>query len=521
MVHTVCSTTIKQIRLSAWQLNSSHIALYHGDTLLTSAGSLPQKGYETLSVVSNTGINLRVELSLSSDYIEQDLAGLQRLVKLFLALILLVICLWVIIFSWRLARPFNQISDVLYETGLLMGSASSQTKYSIDTLVGDIKKMGIKLSDYGRIIEEQNSRRRINILEKALYRGLYDEASRQSFLEAFPDFPARWQLAFIQYIPNEDPADLNYVQLLLSQQLAQKLPETILLPYSQDTLLAFIPAGDEASPAKALEEARTYIQEQYPVSLSFTVGPIYDHYSLLPDAFQQLEYETITLRHFASPTVHRKDLPIPVQQLQAIYLALQNGDGQSAVSALRNGCADFRDSTSLDLATAKYSHQMIVYTLIRLKLENNILDIPIPNFRREDIRRLFDVELPACFAQFAARLNQQRTDQMKNLDRTIFAFIDKNIGNQQLCISMVTDHFQISAPTLQKRMNACCGKTFSSYVEDSRMKKAGEMLLDTSLNIQEIAEAVGYTTANSFYKAYKRYYGEAPRETRQNKLHQQ
>ncbi|MBQ6876616.1 MAG: helix-turn-helix transcriptional regulator, partial [Lachnospiraceae bacterium] len=64
--------------------------------------------------------------------------------------------------------------------------------------------------------------------------------------------------------------------------------------------------------------------------------------------------------------------------------------------------------------------------------------------------------------------------------------------------------------TLQKRMNSACGKTFSAYVESLRMQRAQQLLRETSDTVQEIAEAVGYINANSFYKAYKRCFGEPP-----------
>ena len=42
------------------------------------------------------------------------------------------------------------------------------------------------------------------------------------------------------------------------------------------------------------------------------------------------------------------------------------------------------------------------------------------------------------------------------------------------------------------------------------MKQAQQLLRETADTVQEIAEAVGYINANSFYKAYKRCFGETP-----------
>lgn len=58
------------------------------------------------------------------------------------------------------------------------------------------------------------------------------------------------------------------------------------------------------------------------------------------------------------------------------------------------------------------------------------------------------------------------------------------------------------------------GQTFSAYVETERMNKARQELLESSRTVQEISESCGYTSPNSFYKAYKRCFGEAPLDIR-------
>ena len=51
------------------------------------------------------------------------------------------------------------------------------------------------------------------------------------------------------------------------------------------------------------------------------------------------------------------------------------------------------------------------------------------------------------------------------------------------------------------------------------MEKARLLLRDTTATVQEIAEAVGYINANSFYKAYKRCFGEPPLSYRNEAHH--
>ena len=154
---------------------------------------------------------------------------------------------------------------------------------------------------------------------------------------------------------------------------------------------------------------------------------------------------------------------------------------------------------------------MLGYVLVSLKMEFAcIADVPIPTFHNGNIRQFFKAEMPQCFREIADRIRQQNTEQTEKLDQELLLYIQENFADPQLCVTMVAEHFQISASTLQKRMNSACGKTFSAYVETMRMQRAQQLLRETSDTVQEIAEAVGYINANSFYKAYKRCFGETP-----------
>ena len=54
--------------------------------------------------------------------------------------------------------------------------------------------------------------------------------------------------------------------------------------------------------------------------------------------------------------------------------------------------------------------------------------------------------------------------------------------------------------------------TFSNYLESFRLEQACEMLQKGAVSIQEIAGAVGYTSAHSFRRAFKRRYNLLPTE---------
>lgn len=58
------------------------------------------------------------------------------------------------------------------------------------------------------------------------------------------------------------------------------------------------------------------------------------------------------------------------------------------------------------------------------------------------------------------------------------------------------------------------GINFTDHLHDIRVRKAQELLLETGLNIQEIAEQVGYRNISSFNRMFKNRIGQSPGEYR-------
>ena len=475
--------------------------MYRGDTLLAESGNALTKNYETLTTTSSNQLGISVVLQLSDSYIQQDLENMTKLIWIFITVVLLAALLWILVFSLLLWQPYRSISRALYNTGHLQTDPTD--RIFTDALVSGITKLGNQVSDYKQIVEAQKERNRIHIFEKALYRGLYGEEARAAFYNVFPDFPAKWQLVQLQYASDDGTISSDMMQPLLIKQLQNYWKNLFLLPQNQDTLLVLLPLIKEETDHEKMKNLSSLVRQQHHFSVSVIFSRVYEDPAFLVDALQELEYEGFSI------APQSKSFSISIQQLQAIYSALQCGDAKTAIYALKNSTAKLLAND--DQFTAKYSYRMISYVLVRLKLENNnIINVPIPPYRHDDIHKLFEEELPQCFTLIAECLKQQHVEQTEKLDQDILDFIQANLANQQLSVTLVAEQFHISAPTLQKRMNACSEMTFSAYVEHARMEKARQLLRDTNQTVQEIAEAVGYINSNSFYKAYKRCFGEPP-----------
>ena len=75
--------------------------------------------------------------------------------------------------------------------------------------------------------------------------------------------------------------------------------------------------------------------------------------------------------------------------------------------------------------------------------------------------------------------------------------------------------FSIHGRTLSRRLRQC-GSGFRQLMEESRFELAQQMLRDTTLAVSKIAEVLGYTSASTFTRSFRRWSGNTPTGWRQS-----
>jgi AraC-like DNA-binding protein len=68
--------------------------------------------------------------------------------------------------------------------------------------------------------------------------------------------------------------------------------------------------------------------------------------------------------------------------------------------------------------------------------------------------------------------------------------------------------------TLKRGFRACFGTTVFGYLRQQRLNQARELLLESEMNIAQVASAVGYSHAGYFASAFKREFGITPKALR-------
>ncbi|GFZ34359.1 DNA-binding response regulator [Clostridium zeae] len=98
----------------------------------------------------------------------------------------------------------------------------------------------------------------------------------------------------------------------------------------------------------------------------------------------------------------------------------------------------------------------------------------------------------------------------------IIDYIKHNFA-KELSLKMLADQFNINTSYLGQLFSKEVGISFSDYLNKIRNEKAKELLLNTNMKINEIAETIGYLDTSYFYKKFKKYYGVCPNTLRSSK----
>lgn len=100
----------------------------------------------------------------------------------------------------------------------------------------------------------------------------------------------------------------------------------------------------------------------------------------------------------------------------------------------------------------------------------------------------------------------------------IKAYLESHYMDSSMGLAQAGTVFRVSEGYLSSVFKEQAGINFADYLEKIRMKKAMELLKDENNTVNEVAEAVGYNSVQSFRRAFKRATGISPKEARNKEI---
>ncbi|MCT4591407.1 MAG: response regulator [Carboxylicivirga sp.] len=103
--------------------------------------------------------------------------------------------------------------------------------------------------------------------------------------------------------------------------------------------------------------------------------------------------------------------------------------------------------------------------------------------------------------------NKLDLEWMKKLE----SVIESNIDNEKFDVDYFASEMNISRSNLYRKVKAITGQTPNDFVQSFRIKKAASLLTaDPSLNVTDVAYAMGFSSAKYFSQCFRNVYGIPP-----------
>lgn len=174
------------------------------------------------------------------------------------------------------------------------------------------------------------------------------------------------------------------------------------------------------------------------------------------------------------------------------------------VSLLISGYADFKYAQrALRLGAVNYLLKPVGKVKL-IEAVEQALEIRERRIRTERIEKLVDPVL--------LELESQRPMVGDAVGKAV-KYIEEHLADS-FNLADVAAQIPINPSYLSVLFKEQMNVTFSEYVTRARLQKAKELLLTSSLSVNEIAERVGYRTAKYFIKQFKEYAGTSPGQFR-------
>lgn len=501
-----------------------------GVRILSSSGQvLSQTGScdSRSEIISHPSATARIlyEIAIPQSVLDARLKPMNRIIIGY-ALGLLAVAIGAIgFFAYFSAKPMRKLVAMmgsmkpgeLPKNLLEEGGLTSPLYHDYQYLASNILSLGNQMETYRNTIQTQQQLLRASVWEQALTRGLYSPQALTRFHAIFPDFPGRYRLAVVRYSLPEPMTleQLAAAQLELCIALGKCAEDAQV--HAMENGLSVLLLPEPLSPA--FEERFLALAKDSPALLqACALSDAFSDASEIHKAYLQacdLVYlpagDTLPmLRNMAHMPQESMRIPVSPLDMETLYRALRTGNLSIARQILQ-ACTDEVMQDPDNAAVNQYAYRQFANILARLRLEHPalLMHIIIPTYDHARLRALFTQELPACLAATCLALEPLRENEPNKADE-ILAYIQAHLQDSQLGVQQLSEVFSMSPPTLQKALRAAAGTTIADYIDAQRIALACKLLTETRASVGVIAAQCGYTSTNSFYKAFKRRCGMAP-----------
>ena len=154
------------------------------------------------------------------------------------------------------------------------------------------------------------------------------------------------------------------------------------------------------------------------------------------------------------------------------------------------------------------------YGIPREEMDSNDQGQSLARIRGEMSARRYFALICEKIDLLSRHIQEKKNTGQNSLVNRIMDYVSENYCDNTLSLKQISEALGVHENYISNLFKATYGENLSSYVEKLRIEKACELILGSSMKIEEIAGNVGYTSGASFRRAFKKVKGISPAEYR-------
>lgn len=486
-----------------------------GETLFTNGVRITEKSSVFEIRSSQTLFSLTVEIPRS--YFWSQMRGLLSMAMLYLAVFLLIAVIISVLFAYRNSKPLRKIVSVLDRYTEIPHEKSYSGYDYIEASIMEIGENGIQhKTRYKKLNQEMDHW----MLREQILNGLEGERLSE-FLEGNEDFPMPFRLAILQLTHTEWEIPSGEVKLLLGQQgmnphFFSKVRPNLFTLILQDEnpceelregLLRFVELAEDKFDCDCVLSVSGLLR---------TLENLNEIYHAERYSMKYLSSQKLIFQEKLESEIRNGLSEIDLMENMKLTDLILAGSEQEAKELISRQWYQVSISQTYSMIEQLFYMQAALLNNISAKLQ---CDVRMDAMEYNDNIPDMEEKMLACASELCAVSLKIRTDSRNDLPKRIVEYIQDHYDDPDFYMTSLTEAFGISDKTIARAIKSYLHIGFSEYLEQLRIQKARLLLENPDLSVRKVALESGFSSENTFYKAFRRIYRVSPSAYRANLQH--
>jgi len=482
----------------------------NGRTLFQ-CGEAAQGEVSTLSA-DLTSLGCRVMVSIPSVYFDNMVRPISQ-TTVYYVLLALGAGLFVSAFmSSRSARPIRSIASRFAHQGKV-GNEYQQILAGIEASSQTLDRLQVAL-------EKNSAHMRTNLFARLAYGVTLSDTDRDEAVRLLPQLAELYQIALLKLdltFNGEDKPNADYISLLAYEYLKSTLgTEQIWTQLDKERIAMLLP-GQEEHPdyaAKLLEGFSAYM-DRYGVCVMCGISDIFTGADNVDRAYRQARFRQRIVLEREQDVASESTEQFDVHSLAQVYEAMCAGD-REALAGVMDSIIQMVGNQTPEDAMEQYVALRCALRCAQRDLAEDLQVATPPTFS-------LHMSTEACYRALAAYADEvlEHISTFRSQDDAAFVsrvctFIDENYDDPELGADSIARAFGISRSQLYSLFQQNCARSIGEIIRQVRMEHAHDLLTNSEMNVSDIAMSCGYSSVNTFCRAFKKHFSIPPNALRSN-----